>query len=165
MRRVALVVLCVVCVILQVSFLPALRPLGVVPNIMLPLVALLGLEGTVSMAAAAAVAGGLAIDLASGANFGLWTAVLILAAVVAGLVNRAGFELVGPAAAAIVAGGTLVMTLVVLGGLVSTAAVWPWGTLALRFGTELMLNLVLMLALRPVMRMLASGSQPELLVR
>jgi rod shape-determining protein MreD len=165
MRRTALVIFCGLCVVLQVSFLPALRPLGVVPNLMLPLVVLMGLEGTASLAVAAAVIGGVLVDLASGANFGLWTAVLVLAAVVTGLVHRAGFELVTTAATAIVAAGTLLMALVVLSGLAPVVSHWPWGGLLLMVATELVLNLILTIVLRPLVRMLAGGVQAETLAR
>jgi hypothetical protein len=160
-----LILLVALCVVLQVSFLPALRPFGVVPNIMLPLVALMGLEGTVSMAAVAALVGGLAVDLASGANFGLWTGVLMLAALVAGQINRAGVELVGPAAAAIVAGGTLVMSLVLILGFAGLAVRLNLGVLAVRFLTELVLNLIIIVVLRPVVRSLAGGSPAEMQMR
>jgi cell shape-determining protein MreD len=154
-RRAGLIALAVACVLVQVSLLPALRPFGVVPNLALALVVLMGLEGTASMALAVAVVAGLAIDLASGANFGLWTGVLALAALVAGLLHRAGVELSGGLlAAAMVMVGTVLMTLVVLAGLVNTTSYWPVGWLVGRLLVELVLNLVLTFSLRPLVRWL-----------
>jgi rod shape-determining protein MreD len=151
MKRTGLIALAVVGVILQLSLLPALRPLGVVPNLALVLVVLVGLEGTASQALVIAVAGGLALDLASGANFGLWTGVLVLAALAAGLVHRAGIELAGATVAAVmVAMGTMVMTAAILSGLVRSVTDWPVGMLMGRFATELVLNLILTVALRPL---------------
>ncbi len=158
MRRVALVLGSVACILLQMSWLPALRPLGVVPNLALVWVALVGLEGTASVTMVVAVAGGFALDLASGANFGLWTGVLVLVALTMGLLHRAGVELGGGVVALVmVAVGTLLMTLVILAGLVNVTSHWPVAALSARFGLELLLNLLLTVTLRPLARWLVSG--------
>ena len=165
MKRFGLVVLAVVCVLLQVSFLPALRPLGVVPNLLLVLVVLVGLEGTSSSALVIAVAGGVTSDMASGANFGLWTGLLVLAALVTGLIHRAGFELSGPIVALImVFGGTLLETGVILLGIVNVVSHWPVGYLVGHFGLAAMLNLFLTVALRPLIRGLVPGVDPGVTV-
>jgi hypothetical protein len=153
MRRGLFVVALAVAVLAQMSLLPALRPFGVVPNLALVMVVLVGLEGTASLALAVAVAGGFALDLASGANLGLWTGVLVLAALVGGLVHRAGIEVEGPLVPGImVAAGTILMTVVVLGGLVSTVTHWSVGLLVRRCLIELVLNLILMMMVRPLVR-------------
>jgi hypothetical protein len=158
MRRVALVVVGVAVFLAQMSFLPALRPFGVVPDVALVLVVLVGLEGTASAALVLAVAGGLVLDLASGVNFGLWTAVLVLAALVAGLVQRAGIEPGGGAVAvAMVAAGTVVMAAVIWLGMANTVAHWPVGWMLTRLGLELVLNLMVTLALRPTVRWMVGG--------
>jgi len=152
-KRAGLVVLAIVSVIVQVSLLPALRPLGVVPNLMLVMVTLIGLEGTASSALAVAVAGGVVLDLASGANFGLWTALLVLAALAAGLVHRAGIELVGPTVACvIVAVLTVVEAVVIVLGVAASVSSWPIGLLSGRLVAELVLNLVLTVGLQPLVR-------------
>jgi hypothetical protein len=161
-KRLGLILLAAVCVLLQTSLLPALRPFGVVPNLALAMVVLVGLEGTASMALTIAVLGGFALDLASGTNFGLWTGVLTLAALVAGLLHRAGIELGGGLiATAMVTVGTLVTTAVVLVGLANTVMHWPIGWILGRLAIELVLNLILTLLLRPVVRWLMPTSQPE----
>jgi len=153
MKRLALIALTIVAVVLQIGLLPALRPLGVVPNIMLVLVVLVGLEGTASAALTMAVVTGLAVDLASGANFGLWTGTLVLAALAAGLIHRAGIELGGPLVAIVmVTVGTLVMTLIILAGLVNVVSYWPVGSISARLAIELVLNLLGTVALRPVVQ-------------
>jgi hypothetical protein len=158
MRRVALILASLVVVMLQVSLLPALKPLGVVPNIALVWVVLVGLEGTASNALAVAVVSGLIIDLASGANFGLWTGTLVLAALTSGVVHRAGIELTGWLVAGVmVTAGTLLMTLMVLAPLVTTVGEWPAGAMIGRFIVELMLNLVLTAGLRRAAHMVAAG--------
>lgn len=137
---------------MQLSLLPALRPFGVVPNLVLVAVTLIGLEGTASMALTTAVAGGVVLDLASGANFGLWTAILVLAALAAGLVHRAGIELGGPTVAVvIVATLTVVETIVIVLG-VAGSAILPPGVIAGRLTVELVLNLLLTIMLQPVVR-------------
>jgi hypothetical protein len=152
-RRLWLVVLAFVSILIQLGLLPALRPFGVVPNLMLVVVTLVGLEGTASSALTIAVAGGLAVDLASGANFGLWTGTLVLAALVAGLVHRAGIELGGPLVAIVmVMVGTSLMALIVLAGLVNVVNIWPVGSIAGRLAMELVLNLVGTVALRPLIQ-------------
>jgi rod shape-determining protein MreD len=159
MKRILLALLVAICVVLQVSLLPALRPLGVVPDLVLVLVVLIGMEGTASTALAAAVAAGLALDLVSGANFGLWTGLLVLAALTTGLIHRAGIELAGPTVAVvIVTAGTLLSTLVVLLGLVSSVSAWPVGSLLARLACELLLNLGLTIALRPLVQRMVPGS-------
>jgi rod shape-determining protein MreD len=165
MKRVGLVALTVVGILLQLGFLPALRPFGVVPNILLVIVVLVGLEATSSQALVVAVCAGLATDLASGANFGLWTGLLVVAALATGLLHRAGFELGGSLVAMVlVASGTLIETLVILLGLVDTVSSWPVGLLLARFCTELVLNLILVLALKPVTRLVLPSTDPGVAV-
>jgi cell shape-determining protein MreD len=160
MRRVGLIVVAVACVLLQLSLLPALRPLGVVPNLALVLVVLLGLEGTASIALVCAVAGGLALDLASAANFGLWTAVLVVAALATGLIHRAGIELGGLVVPVVmVVAGTVVMTAVILVGLINDIPGWPVGVVAGRLVSELVLNLVLTVLLRPLVRLVVPNAR------
>jgi hypothetical protein len=155
-RRAALVGLVVLCLFAQLSLLPALRPFGVVPNVALVLVALLGLEATASTALVVAVVGGLALDLASGANFGLWTGVLVLAALAGGLAARAGVEVAGGLVAALmVAAGTVVMGVVILAGVAGSVTHWPWAALVVGLALQVVLNLVLTVAGRPVVQRLA----------
>jgi hypothetical protein len=153
MRRVWFVVVVLLMVLVQVGLLPALRPFGVVPNVMLALVALIGLEGTASGALVVAVAGGLAMDVVSGVDFGLQTGMLVLTALVAGLVHRAGWELSGPTVPlALVAAGTVLATVATLLGVAGAVVAWPVGLILGRLGLELVINLSLTLALQPVIR-------------
>ncbi len=154
-RRTALVAVVGLCLFMQLSFLPALRPFGVVPNIVLVLVVLLGLEATASTALVVAVVSGLVLDVGSGANFGLWTAVLVLAALTGGLAARAGVELVGGlVAAAMVMIGTILMAVVILVGVAGAVTHWPWAALMIGLAAQIVLNLILTAAGRPVVRWL-----------
>lgn len=155
MKRWLLWGMCAVVTVAQLTLLPALRPLGVVPAAVLGLVALVGMEGTASEALVLAVVSGVVIDLGSGANFGLWTGVLVLTALVAGLLHRAGVELAGALTETVmVVGGTLVMNLVVLASVAGTAARWDWSLLMVHLVLQLVLNVALMLSLRPAVRWL-----------
>ncbi len=58
----------------QVTVFGQWRPFGVMPNLMLILVICLSLWGSASIALAGTILGGLTLDLASGADFGLRTA-------------------------------------------------------------------------------------------
>jgi rod shape-determining protein MreD len=160
-KRVVFVGLMMIAIVLQLSFLPALRPFGVVPDLLLAIVVLAGLEGTASLALITAVAGGLAMDLASGANFGMWTGILLLAALATGLVHRAGLELgSGVVAVVLVAAGTLLSALVILLGLVSVTSHWPVAALVGNITAELVLNLILTIGLQPLVRWAVPGEQP-----
>jgi hypothetical protein len=121
--------MCAVVVVTQLTLLPALRPLGVVPNAVLGLVALVGMEGTASEALAMAVVAGVAVDL--------------------------GVEMAGAIIETVmVVGGTLLMNLVVLVSLAGTAARWDWSLLMVHLLLQLALNVALMQLLRPAVRWL-----------
>lgn len=162
MRRIAFIVLAVVVLLMQISLLPALHPLGVVPNLILVFVVLVGLESTSSSAVLLAVVLGVGLDLSSGANLGMWTGVLVLAALVTGLLHRGGVETGGPLVPAVmVAAGTLLVSLIVLTGLINVASSWPVGSLLGRFACELVLNLGLMMLVRPLVRWLVPQSAAD----
>ncbi|HSX02076.1 MAG TPA: hypothetical protein VLI05_02045 [Candidatus Saccharimonadia bacterium] len=151
MRLWRLYLVTILVLILQIGFIPALRPFGVVPDLALALVVSVGLAGTASAALAVAVAGGLLLDLTSGADFGLRLGLFALVALVTGLVHRAGLNLMGPVVAlALVAAATLLGDLVVLANIAGTVGAWPIGELLRRLTVEIMLNLGLTLLLRPL---------------
>jgi rod shape-determining protein MreD len=158
-RRAALALVSLAVLLLQVGLLPALRPFGVVPNLALVWIVLIGLEGSASLALIYAVVIGVSLDVASGASFGLWTGMLVLAALAAGVVHRAGIELTGSLVAAVmVAVGTVLTTVVILGGLVNSITHWPWGLILVRLVMQLVLNLILTVGLRPLARWLVGAT-------
>lgn len=138
---------------LQISFIPAWRPLDVVPNLALALVMIVAIWVPTSEALVAAVAAGFILDMAGARNFGLWTGIFMLVVLVAGLVHRAGIELDQVAVpVVIVAVATLVATGLILAGLVRGAGHWSAGGTIGRLSLELVLNLMLVLLLRPLGR-------------
>lgn len=162
MRRVALIFLITSSVLLQVSFLPGLRPFGVVPNIALVVLVLASLPVVTSEALVAAAVAGLVLDIVSGSNFGLWTGVLMLTTLVVGLMRRAGIELDGLIIGTILVGAaTIVIAVVQWITIVPTVANWPWGSAAGRLMVELMVNLSLMALLRLPIRWMLGGGRPE----
>lgn len=157
MKRLLLLVVLVMAVAMQVSLLPAMRPFGVVPNLLLGLVLLLGLRSTVSWALILAVAGGVVMDLSSGADFGLHTGILVLAALITGLVRRSGLTLVGP----LILIGLVTMMTVLSGAINLTAVLGSLtpGAIGPVIGIltgELVLNLILTLGARPIINWLVA---------
>jgi rod shape-determining protein MreD len=162
MRRAALIALITVVVVLQLSLLPGLRPLGVVPNLAVVVMVLAALNVVTSEALVAAAASGLVLDLASGANFGLWTGVFMLITLVVGVLRRAGIELDGAVVApGLVAAATLVITLVVWLALAPKGVHWTFGGAAGQLVVELVINLVLTIALAPLVRWMLGGTRAQ----
>jgi rod shape-determining protein MreD len=158
-RRLVIFALMSFAVILQVSFLPAIRLFGVVPNLALVGIVLVSLYAATSEALTAAALSGLVLDLASGANFGLWTGVMVLIALAVGMMHRAGVELDRLfITLVLVSAGTLVITLVIWTALLPSVGHWPAAYLTGRLATELVINLVLTMLLRPLARLLLGGS-------
>ncbi len=162
MRRLAAILLMGMAVILQVSFLPAVRLFGIVPNLALVMMVLVALGVATSEALILAALSGLVLDLAGGSNFGLWTGGMVLIALVVGIVHRAGLELdrlLIPLV--LVASGTLVISLVILVALVPSVGHWPAAYLTQQLIIELVINLLLTMMLRPPVRLLLGRSGPQ----
>jgi rod shape-determining protein MreD len=160
MRRVRLTALVAAGLAVQLGFMPALRPLGVIPNLVLVLVVLVGLTGTATAALSVALVGGLLLDLTSGADFGLRMGIFVLAALVTGLVHRSGLTLAIPVVASVlVVAATVVQAVAVLAGMAGMVTSWPWGIVLGRLGMEVVLNLGLTILLAPLVRWAAPATQ------
>ncbi len=161
MRRLAAALVVAAAVLIQLSLLPALRPFGVVPNLLLVVIVLVCLSLPTSEVLVAAAAGGLVLDLGSGANFGLWTGVLMLVALVGGVLHRAGIELDrAPVAPALVAVGTILIAVGVWIGLLKSGGPWPGLSPGGRLLVELVINLSLTMLLRgPLGWLMGMGRQ------
>jgi rod shape-determining protein MreD len=156
-RNVLLAAVVVMAVFLQISFLPALRPFGVVPDIMLPIVVFVGLYGQASTALVVALVGGLAMDMASSSDFGLWTGTFVLAALVCGYVHRAGVELIAPVAVIMVTVATVLANAVLLTSVFG--ATGPWSSVAGSLIIQVVLNFILTMAIGPLIKaVVGSGS-------
>lgn len=140
MKIVLGIILVILAVWVQTAWFGHVRPLGVIPNLMLVLVILFGLWSNASPTLAAAIGGGLLLDLASGSDFGLrmgFYGVLALAVVAVRQLGVSNGLLLG---CALTITGTIVFNLVILAtlraGLSYVAEV--------RIGLEVIDNLVLM---------------------
>lgn len=141
-----------VSVVLQLGLLAPMRPLGVVPNLLLGLVVLVGLSGSATAALAVAIICGLILDIVSGADFGLRTGLFAMVALVAGMTHRAGFDTRGLLVPmALVMAATVVQALVVMAGLIGSTIGWSPGAVLGRLGIELVLNLGLVALLKPLL--------------
>jgi rod shape-determining protein MreD len=126
---------------LQVSWFGHVRPLGIIPNCMLLVVIVYALWSDATPALAAAIGGGLLLDLASGSDFGLRMAFFVVTA----LTLVAGRQL-GLHATSFVTGivativGTLLYNLVVL----ATIRASIGAVVISRVGRELVVNLILL---------------------
>lgn len=145
MKATRLMVITVAAVWLQVSFLGAWRPLGVLPDLFL--VVLLIAATTLNNASevlAMAVGGGLLLDIASGTDFGLRIAFFCFLALLLIMMRRHGTELERPAMrVAAVISATALYDAVVLLPLMSSKPMVFWGAAGFRVGSEILMNLAL----------------------
>lgn len=163
MMRLRLGLVAVIVLLLQVGFWPALRPFGVVPDMMLGLVVLVGLAGTTTAALTLAVVGGVLLDLTSGVDFGLRLGLLVVVALVASMVHRSGLTLTGPIVAwGVVVVATIVHSLVVWIGVANMVVDWPLGVLLAKLGLEIMINLGLTWLVMPVVQWAVAPSHTGL---
>lgn len=153
--RLSLLIL--VVIILQVGFLPAWRPLGVVPDLLLALVLALGLYTTAGEALITALVGGLALDLSSGSDFGLRLGFYTVVALVVALLQRSGWLLdsltwrLGLIALLTLAANGLVLAVMAL-----HHARLPLQIVTARITAAIVLELIVMMAIGPLVRRLAT---------
>lgn len=95
MKMGILIGILVAAVLLQISFLPALRPFDVIPNLVLVVVAAAALGGPIVQAMGMGIGGGIVLDLVSGTDFGLRTGLLAVAVILCAFARRSGLQL-GP---------------------------------------------------------------------
>jgi len=141
---------------LQIAWFGHVRPLGIIPNCMLLVVIMLALLSDATPALAAAIGGGLLLDLASGSDFGLNMAFYVVTA----LAIIAGRQL-GLHATSVITGivaailGTVLYNLVLLAALKAPLS----GVAVSRIGRELLLNLILLLLMYVVVANLRGRSR------
>lgn len=156
MKLLGMVVVMVVAVALQISFIPALRPLGVVPELVLIAIVALATGGSIVQAMVLAVASGIVLDTVSSSDFGLQTGLLALAVILCAFVRRSGFQIGRRLQLVIVTtvisslGSVIIISELVLAGVQVQAAtaIGRWTTLEL-------LNIGIVIILGPVLTRLA----------
>lgn len=143
MRAVSLIVVTLATAWMQVAWFGHMRPLGIIPNLMLVLVVVCALWSQASITLGVGVGGGLLLDLASGdGNFGLrmgFFAFMALAIVAGRQLGLQSDSIVAGVVATII--GTLLYNLAILATInagLSTIVVE-------RIGRELIVNLLILL--------------------
>ena len=155
MRLWLLILATAVVLAVQVGFLAALKPFGVVPSLLLVFLVTASLRGSVGSTMVVAGLAGLVVDSASGAYFGLWTLLLPGAVLATKLIQRSGVVTHDVwVALTVVAVATLLAAGVVITGMVGLITQWPVGLLAGRVGLEVALNVALAAAVWPLTRWL-----------
>ncbi len=151
MRNAVLTVVTVAAVWIQVSFLAAWRPYGAVPDLLAVVLVAAAVALTATETAAIGLGGGLLLDLLSGADFGLRLAFYTFLALALVMVKRGGVALEQAAPQLLtVAAATLIFNVAVLAG------IWhhlhPFSLVLGRVGAEMVLNGLILLAIRPLVR-------------
>lgn len=155
MKQYQLVLLVIIVTALQVGFLPALRPYGVIPDLLAVVIVALGLMTTASQTLICAMAVGLALDLSSASSFGLHLGVYTVTALAVSLLARYGIAYdtvawqVGLSTLVIVAAH-----LTILGDLALHGVALPFGYVEGHIAFGVLWGLVLMLGVLPLMRRL-----------
>jgi rod shape-determining protein MreD len=148
-----LIFISAVLALTQLGFLAAWRPLGLVPNLLLAALVGMSLRGTVRAVMFTAVICGLALDLNSGAYFGLWTLTLPAAALGAKLLQRTG--VIGSDTASgllVVLAATLIAGAVAIIGMASVVRSWPVGLLSAKLAGEILINELLFVSMWPLVK-------------
>lgn len=138
----------ILAVWLQINFLGGLRPLGIVPNLLLVALAFWAFLRPASQTITAALIGGLILDLASGTDFGLRMAFYTF--FVLGVIywRQLGATETAVSIASAVTAGTVIYNLAVLANLMRVHGAIDWLVAVRLIGLELILNLLLALLLR-----------------
>jgi rod shape-determining protein MreD len=153
-----LTIVIIIVLMLQVGFLPAWHPFSVVPDLLLATVICLALYTTATEALICAIVVGLALDLSSGADFGLRLGFYVVVALAVSLLSRAGLALDSlPWRLGLATILVLLANGVILIGLVIHGAGLPGSVVASRLIISVMLELVLMIVVGPIVRRLAAG--------
>lgn len=159
MKNLVLAGLVVLAAWLQVNFLGAARPFGVIPNILMIVVICAGLTREPGETLAMALGGGLLVDFASGSDFGLRMAYFSVLALAVLVIKQAGAELenIGLLSLVVLA-ATILYNAAVLANLIWQRAPMDWPLVFRLISVEVAINVALALALRPLlMRVLRHG--------
>lgn len=155
MRPIKPLLIVVLAALLQASFLAAWRPAGVIPNLLLVVVIFLAATRPASGALAAALMGGLLLDLASGSDFGLRMGFYSLVALGVVVVKRLGGDYDDWALlVTTVIASALVFNLAVLANLAQAHIEISWRLAGVRFGIEAVFDLMVLGLLKPWSRYL-----------
>ena len=134
---------------LQLATLPAVRPLGVVPNLALVVVILLAIRMPVVTGLTMAVVIGWLLDVGAGSDYGLRLTFYSMMLILAVFLRQLGSDLENVSLqASLVVAGTVLLNLAILVNLAFQHATLPLGYVGLKLFTEVILNLALLLPVR-----------------
>lgn len=152
MNTLKLILITLVAAWLQLYFLGNMRPLGVLPNLLLVVIIYAGLLRDATETLAIALGAGLILDLASGSDFGLRMAFYAVLALIVMVLRQMGadFENLGLVLAT-TAAGAILYNLAVLAGLAVQHGSVPLALALGSIGRELLLDLLLVVLLRPLL--------------
>ena len=132
-----------VVVLLQSYFFGAMRPLGVLPNLLLVMLTYLAMLRPASQSLAVAILGGLLLDLISGTDFGLRMAFYSLFTLGVVMARQLGASLESFwSVVGLIAAGTVIYNLAVLGSLIIVRTEFSPLIAARLVAIELAFNLV-----------------------
>lgn len=161
MRTYIYIGIVIIALILQVSFLPALRPFGVVPDLMLVVIAAAALTGPLVLAMVSALGAGFVLDLASGSDFGLKTGLLAITVLLCAFVSRGALQ-IGLQAQflAVIVAITLVTALISISQIIFLGGRVESGAALSNLLVLLTLNILVGLSIGPICAKLTRSEKP-----
>lgn len=157
MRWLGGILIVLVAAWVQISWFGQLRPLGVIPNVMIVTIVLFSLWANATSCMAAALGGGLLLDMASGADFGLRTAFFMVLA----LAVVAGRQLGMHAEAFITAVGVVAVATILYNiAVLTTFSASFSAIIPLRIGAEL-IDVTVLTAVIYLVRLLINDRRPS----
>ena len=160
MKLYGLIAVALFSLVLQLSFLPALRPFGVVPNIVLIVIAAAALSGPLVTAMILGMVCGFLLDLVSGSDFGLNTGLLAFGVIIAAYVSRSGLQLgIRVQLLFVILGVTTVTAIIGILGLLISGGRISIGTAIFQSITILILNCSLGVIVGPACAWLAKQNE------
>lgn len=164
MNFIKLIIVTLLAVWLQLATLPAIRPLGIVPNLALVVVILLAIRLPVVTSLSLAVVIGWFLDAGAGSDYGLRVTFYSLVVILTVFLRQLGSDLENLSLqASLVTAGTVVLNLAILANLAFQHTPLPLGYVGLRLLSEVIINVLLLFPVRWVMAKLF-GRSTEMIV-
>lgn len=162
--RIPLIIFVGLATYLSTSFLAGLRPLGIVPNLMLIVIIICVLHFPASWVTALALVFGLMMDLSSGSDFGLRMGFYSMYAMSVIILGRLGADYANWGIVVVtLAGGTILFNAAILGGMALRGAPMDFATIGSRIVIELGVNMVIAVLVKwPLTSLLGYFSSPEM---
>ena len=159
MNTAKLVLITAAVVWLQLASLPAIRPLGVVPNLALVVVLLLAVRLPVVTSLTIAVVIGWLLDSGAGSDYGLRITFYSMLVILVVFLRQQGSDLENLSLqASLVTAGTVLLNLAILANLAFHHVTLPLSYVGLKLLAEVICNLLLLFPVRWVLSAMIGGS-------